>query len=112
MRRESEKKTIRITVRFKPKEAIRIQKEADKYCLTPSAYLRMMANQTVQDNPEIRSQLKQLINEVNHIGNNINQIAKNNNSELYFENDKRRLLGYMKKLNTMMDEVVKLVGDL
>lgn len=112
MESEFEKRTVRITVRLKPEEALQIQKKADEKGMKPSAYLRLMANQTMQDNPEMRSQLKQLINEVNHIGNNINQITKNNNSELYYDHDKRRLYGYIQKLNRTMEEVVKAFGNL
>ena len=45
-----------------------------------SAYLRLMISQKPNDYPEIRRLLKDLINEVNRIGVNINQIAFNNNA--------------------------------
>lgn len=111
MGKEVGKKSVRITVRFEPEEATRIIKEADKKGMTPSAYLRMMANQEPRDYPEIRTQLKQLINEVNHVGVNINQIVKNHNSGLYFEHDKKRLDAYMQKLNLTMKEAVTILGN-
>ena len=106
-----EKKTKIVPIRFTPKEIKRITEEADTKGITLSVYVRMMANQSPRDYPEIREQLKALINEVNHIGNNINQITKNNNSKLYFEQDKRKLYACMQKLNLAMQEVVKIIGD-
>lgn len=55
--------------------------------MTVAAYLRWTACYGPMDHPEVRTLLKSLINEINHIGNNINQIVKNNNSKLYFESD-------------------------
>lgn len=104
-------KTVRITVRFEPEEAKRIIKEAEKAGMTPSAYLRMMASQKPEDYPEIRTQLKTLINEVNHIGVNINQIVKNHNSSLYSQADKKSLSAYMQKLNLTMKDVVNVIGN-
>lgn len=43
---------------------------------------------------------KQLIYEINRIGNNINQIAKNNNSHYYTPNEKEKLF-------EMMEEVMR-----
>ena len=43
-------------------------------------------------------QQKQLINEINAIGRNINQIVKNNNSSLYSTYDKNQLFALMNKI--------------
>lgn len=43
-------------------------------------------------------QQKQLINEINSIGRNINQIVKNNNSGLYSTYDKNQLFALMNKV--------------
>lgn len=106
------RKTVRFSVRFKPEEAMRIQKEAKENGLTVAGYLRMMTRQKANDHPEIRKQLKTLIGEVNHIGNNINQIVKNNNSNLYYESDKRRLYACMQKINLTLQEAVQVIGNL
>ncbi|MFR6563404.1 MAG: plasmid mobilization relaxosome protein MobC [Eubacterium ventriosum] len=42
--------------------------------------------------------ISNLINEVNHIGNNINQIARKNNAGFYSRDDMDSLRAYMKKL--------------
>ena len=51
-----------------------------------------------------------LINEVNYIGHNINQIVRNNNSGLYLESDKIRLMEYMRTLNMKLGEVTDKYG--
>ena len=50
--------------------------------------------------------MKQLVNEVNHIGVNINQIVHNNNSMLYSKTDKEVLTAYMISVNRLLREVV------
>ena len=55
--------------------------------------------------------LKILINEMNRIGNNINQITRNHNSGLYSQSDRERLMAYMRKLNIAVKDVVDKVGD-
>ena len=60
-------------------------------------YLRLLITQKPNDYPEIRILLKDLINEVNAIGNNINQITRNYNSKLYRTEDRELLSAYMKK---------------
>lgn len=52
-----------------------------------------------------------LINEYNKVGVNINQIAKNNNSSFYDENDKIRLFAYLQKLNVSVHVVLKALGN-
>ena len=48
-----------------------------------SAYVRFAVSNVKTTNPELRSMILKLINEVNYIGHNINQIVRNNNSGLY-----------------------------
>ena len=48
-------------------------------------YLRLLISQKPNDYPEVRELLKELINEVNRIGININQIVFNNNAGLYYD---------------------------
>lgn len=61
--------------------------------------------------PEVRKILKELINEVNRIGININQIVFNNNAGLYSKEDKTQLIAYMRKLNQKVDEAVVKIGN-
>ena len=100
-----------VVFRVSEEEGKQLTEDADARGLTESAYLRLLIRQKPKDYPEVKDQLKTLINEVNHIGVNINQITKNHNSSLYLEEDKRRLFAYMKKLNLAVKDVVKELGD-
>ena len=76
-----------------------------------SEYIRLPISQKPNDYPEIRKILKELINEVNRIGININQIVFNNNAGLYSKEDKTQLIAYMRKLNQKVDEAVVKIGN-
>ena len=78
--------------------------------MTESEYLRLMISQKPNDYPKIRILLKELINEVNHIGTNINQIVHNYNSGFYSEDDKDRLVAYMRKLNIEVNKVYETIN--
>ena len=79
--------------------------------MNEAEYLRLLISRTPNDYPEIRQGLKQLINEVNHIGVNINQIVHHHNYELYSKEDRQQLIAYMKKLNNTVKEVVVRLGN-
>lgn len=49
-------------------------------------------------------QRKELRNEINHIGTNINQIAHNTNMGIYSEYEKRKLFALMNQINTLLEE--------
>lgn len=78
--------------RLGPEEAAELAEKAEKMNMTEAKYLRFMISQKPTDYPEMRILLRELINEVNHIGSNINQIVHNNNSGLYSEMDKEQLV--------------------
>lgn len=95
------KKTLRLT----PVEAARLSEAAGAAGLCEAEYLRLLITHQPCSYPEIRILLKKLINEVNAIGNNINQITRNYNSKLYRIEDRELLTAYMKKLNFLALEV-------
>lgn len=97
--------------RMTKREAEQLRVRAEERQLTESEYIRLLLSQKPNDYPEIRSLLKELINEVNAIGNNINQITRNYNSLLYRTEDRELLLAYMKKLNRSVWEVAAKVGN-
>ena len=97
--------------RLSPREASMLADKAQQANMTESEYLRLMISQNPNDYPEIRVLLRELINEVNHIGTNINQIVHNHNSGIYSEDDKVRLIAYMRKLNTEVSNVCKTIND-
>ena len=96
--------------RLSPREATILADKAQQANMTESEYLRLMISQKPSDYSEIRILLKELINEVNHIGTNINQIVHNHNSGIYSEDDKERLVAYIRKLNTEVNNVYKTVN--
>ena len=97
--------------RLSPEEAEELAEKAEKMNMTESEYLRFMISQKPTDYPEMRILLRELINEVNHIGTNINQIVHNNNSGLYSETDKEQLVTYMRKLNVEVNKVYEVISE-
>ena len=104
-------KKIVLTFRVSEQERDEIRRQAKANKMTESAYLRLLLSQKPKDYPQIRQLLKSLINEVNHIGVNINQIVKSYNSGFYRQEDKELLTAYLKKLNTAVAEVVRQLGN-
>lgn len=102
---------IRKTLRLMPEEAKVLADKAKANGMNEAEYIRLLISQKPNDYPEVRKLLKELINEVNRIGININQIAFNNNAQLYSKKDKEQLLAYMKKLNSMVNEAVIKIGN-
>lgn len=88
-----------------------LKKKSEDACYDINTYLRLLIVQKPNEYPEVRRLMTDLINEYNHIGVNINQIARNNNSGLYNHNDKVRLFAYLQKLNVSVHEVVKALGN-
>ena len=103
----SVKKTLRLTA----EEADRLREKAAEAGMNEAEYLRLLISQKPNDYPEIRKLLKQFVNEINHIGVNINQIFHHHNYELYSRSDREQLLAYMRKLNTTAKEVEAKIGN-
>lgn len=82
--------------RISEAQAKKLQKDSMKCGLTESQYLRqlIMGNEAIDQESYVA--MKELTYEINKIGNNINQIVRNNNSELYSGVDKERLRQNMK----------------
>ena len=104
-------KKIVLTFRVSEQERDEIRRQAKANQMTESAYMRFMLSQKPKDYPEVCTLLRSLINEVNHIGVNINQIVKSYNSGFYRQEDKELLTAYLKKLNTAVAEVVRQLGN-
>ena len=92
--------------RLSSREAKLLEEKAKQAGMTESQYLRLMISQKPNDYPEVRQLLRDLINEVNRVGVNINH-----NAELYSKDDKERLIAYMRKLNVAVAKVVDIVGN-
>ena len=77
-----DKKTVVKPFRMTEKEAEKLRQDAEQRGIKESEYIRLLLSQKPNDYPEIRIMLRELINEVNAIGNNINQITRTHNSKL------------------------------
>ena len=104
--------SVRKTLRLMPCEAKALSDKAGAAGMCEADYLRLLITQKPNDYPEIRILLKDLINEVNAIGNNINQITRNYNSKLYRTEDRELLCAYMKKLNMTVKEAADKIGSM
>ena len=100
------KMSCRKEIRLSSEELEELNRKAKERGLTDSQYLRMLITNRPRDYPELLEALQNLTNEINHIGININQITKNNNSGLYHESDKKRLYIYMKQIKESVMQVV------
>ena len=107
-RQHSIDKLLRLT----PEEAKVLAIKAKEAGMSESAYLRLLIDQKPNDYPEIRKMLKELINEVNRIGVNINQITYNNNTELYSKEDKESWKGFLAYLKGRgLEEIDMIISD-
>ena len=106
---EAKNKNCRKEIRLTTEELEELRRRAEESGLKESQYMRMLITNRPRDYPELLEALQSLTNEVNHIGININQITKNNNSSLYHESDKKRLYVYMKQIKEAGKQVVNLL---
>lgn len=97
--------------RMTTEDARAFHEKAEKAGMTEAEYFRLLITQQPSDYPEIRSGLKDLVNEVNRIGVNVNEIVYHHNAALYSQADKERLYAYMRKLNETVKKAVKEIGD-
>lgn len=102
---------IRKTLRLMPQEAKMLADKSKENGMNEAEYIRLLISQKPNDYPEVRKLLKELINEVNRIGININQIVFNSNAGLYSKDDKAQLVAYMRKLNQKVNEAVVKIGN-
>lgn len=106
---KAKNKNCRKEIRLSTEELEELRRKAEEKGLKESQYMRMLITNRPRDYPELQEALQSLTNEVNHIGININQITKNNNSGLYHESDKKRLYVYMKQIKVAVKQVVSLL---
>lgn len=104
-------KTITVSFRMSAAERKLLYERASQSDMTESTYLRFLITQKPNDYPEIRVLLREAINEVNHIGVNINQIVKNHNSSFYKKEDKTKLIAYLQRVDETLQKVVDALGS-
>ncbi|MDY4028701.1 MAG: plasmid mobilization relaxosome protein MobC [Butyrivibrio crossotus] len=99
-------KIIQKTLRISEKESRIVNQEAKKYGLSVNQYFKMLLLHRPKDYPEIREILTDLRNEVNRVGNNINQIARKANESFIDRSDITLVITCLKKLVVSTDSVL------
>lgn len=80
--------------------------DAKKCGMNRSTYLRrLIMKKTIRARPP--AAIQELYREINHIGNNINQIARSVNAGIATAEDARRGLFMLEKVYEKLDEVIK-----
>lgn len=105
-----EENLIKKSFRLNRKQIMYLENVAKE--TTMSNYLRNLIDaderkQLVHQEQTRRRLNRELINEVNRIGVNINQIVKNNNAQFYSLTEKKKLFIMMQQLNDMLYESLK-----
>ena len=106
-----QKEVVKKTLRLIREDSELLCQKAKLAGMNENEYLRMLIRDKTSNVPEIRGLLKSLINEVNHIGVNVNQIAKSSNAGYFSSVDRQQLLAYMQKLNAAVGQVVAKLGN-
>lgn len=102
-------KTVKVSFRITEDESVYIQKLAMDSGKSTSEIIRQLIknareDKTVTFEPKEHFLLnKQLVYEINRIGNNINQIAKNNNAHYYTPNEKQKLMEMMEEIERLLE---------
>lgn len=105
------KEVVKKTLRLVKEDSDLLYEKAKQAGMNENEYLRVLIREKPADMPEIRGLMKSLINEVNHIGVNVNQIARNSNAGYFGSADRQQLLAYMQKLNAEVEQVVAKLGN-
>ena len=105
------KEVVKKTLRLVKEDSDLLYEKAKQAGMNENEYLRVLIREKPADMSEIRGLMKSLINEVNHIGVNVNQIARNSNAGYFGSADKQQLLAYMQKLNAAVGQVVEKLGN-
>ncbi|MBE5934293.1 MAG: MobC family plasmid mobilization relaxosome protein [Lachnospiraceae bacterium] len=99
--------SVRKTLRLTPEQAQMLAYKSKEANMSEAEYLRLMISQKPKDYPKLRGLCKELINEINRIGVNINQIVYNHNCDFYSTDDKLRLISYLKSITKAVKEVTE-----
>lgn len=108
---KNKNKSVIKTVRFTQSEYKNIMKAAKDQNMIFSTYVVKMLGNNPNYDVELRRRISKLASEINYIGHNINQIVRNNNSGLYSDFDKSRLMEYMRIINEKVDLLITQSGN-
>lgn len=101
-------KVIRKRFRITTEQQSHVEEQCKRYGINESEFFRRLIDADRGKEVPVQTQeefvlKKQLIYEINRIGNNINQIVKNANMRFYTEHEKRKLFAMMKKVMELLD---------
>ena len=112
MARPKGENTIRKHFKLTEETARILNERSQAENMNESEYIRyLLLNQS--ENPksrELELEIMRLRNEISKIGVNINQITKNNNSQMYKEYDKKHLKLQMNKIIELLKEFIDFQG--
>lgn len=100
---------IRKSLRITEDEDKFIKKQCQRSGLNENQYIRRLIDVAdgKSEMPESKEKflaIKELTQEINYIGHNINQIVKNVNAHFYSEAEKERLFELMVEIRTLLKE--------
>jgi hypothetical protein len=99
-------KNIHLRIRLDEKTFSKLIVESEKNKKSRSEYVRdLILSTDLKTDPEIKRAINDLRKEVNRIGVNINQIAKNTNAGIYSESDRMHLI---ESQNELLEEFSKM----
>ncbi len=97
------KRTMRLYIRISPEEYANISRNAERTGLSLSELARKrLVGEVVKERPQV--ELRGLYSEINHIGRNINQIAKAVNSGAISPDSIRQAKFLLSKIYDLLDE--------
>lgn len=105
-------KSYNLHARISQEQLAYVMEQCEKYGVNYSVYVRRLLDRErgkaeQGQTQEEYLQRKQLLYEINRIGNNINQIVKNANMHFYSDMEKKKLFAMMTKLMHMMEREEK-----
>lgn len=95
--------------RLTQEELAHMEKQCRVYGINSSEYIRKLIDSDMGKLPVVQTReefllRKELVYEINRIGNNINQIVKNVNMHYYTEHEKKKLFAMMRKIITLLGD--------
>lgn len=97
-------------IRLSGEEHELLVEKASRCNMSVAAYMRAVSK-AKDINDDVKNDIRRLVNQTNHIGNNINQIVRNANAGVYTDDDKKRLMAYMQALNKRVKSVSDKYGN-
>lgn len=88
-----------INIRVEEKTFNKVTADSKKANKSVSQYIReMILSADIRTDPKVRLAINDLRKEINRIGVNINQIAKNTNAGIYSDSDRKNLIDSQRAL--------------